>query len=695
MAQYLPPNDSFDTNGHPIGRAPALWVRLRPWTSMPNHGSGGTEFAEAVPSPEGHISTAYFTVGGPLDARISGRRAVHVSTDASFPAPYLGMHAFRSVLTEDVDVRMTVSGVYNVTIGGNAPKGVALHSGVGARIRNGSQVNLGNPNTERVDSCDGYWFFRLADDSALLDGYKYVLLRTVSGTVTRIAESPSGSGNFFPHSEITLAPTTVLRMTCETVAGNVEIHCYATVYGGGGVPAEQEVLTFTDSSGSKITGTGRVGFATSVEASNITGAKPVYHARAVTYVEALDPSDDSLLFRDEWVRSKYDAALTVYANVNSYSGRSLQSGWVCDLFSTDSLLVTGDYADGFQRLTANDRAKSTPNAVTTGSAGVLAIISQRPEDDAVNQHRQVTITFPTDATAPDVSRYGGVIIRESGSDPETSVWVGAGYAILIRRDDSAAEWYAELRRYRGGSYALIAQIPHPTFALSLDTAYTLSLEAVNVGDGPGNVTNEVRLKAYLDGTQMVLQALPIPPAGITVQGDGTVYDAATTRVTSGLGAGILVDGSGNNKTIQFDAWTEVGDLPPTSTEEDSQESIAFLPETTGATGTLSLPLSWSVREMDDDEPREAIFEADYRWASVRTHAARRAWEVTAGPCTRATADTLLAFFDSHKGVEVPFTWTDPEGVARTVAFVDFRLAVGLRAPTVSDFTFVLEERRGH
>jgi phage-related protein len=60
------------------------------------------------------------------------------------------------------------------------------------------------------------------------------------------------------------------------------------------------------------------------------------------------------------------------------------------------------------------------------------------------------------------------------------------------------------------------------------------------------------------------------------------------------------------------------------------------------------------------------------------------------PADRAS---LLSFFHSHKGVEIPFNWTTPppQNEAVKVHFREESLPDKLRAPGVYDLQTVLEE----
>ena len=121
-------------------------------------------------------------------------------------------------------------------------------------------------------------------------------------------------------------------------------------------------------------------------------------------------------------------------------------------------------------------------------------------------------------------------------------------------------------------------------------------------------------------------------------------------------------------------------------------TIALNSECVGKTGTLTVPYDWGVQEQAKAEAIVAPFEAGYRVRSVRHTRQRRRWTIRANAITDSERTTLLNFWTSHKGAEIPFDWAEPEtGATVAVRFADDSLGVTLANPAVRQFEFVLEE----
>lgn len=121
-------------------------------------------------------------------------------------------------------------------------------------------------------------------------------------------------------------------------------------------------------------------------------------------------------------------------------------------------------------------------------------------------------------------------------------------------------------------------------------------------------------------------------------------------------------------------------------------SIVLTTECTGKTGTLTVPYDWGVQESSQWSALEHRYEAAYVARSARHTRPRRRWSISANACTDAERTTLLAFWTSHKGAEIPFDWADPEtGETVSVRFATDELGVVLANPSVRQFSFDLEE----
>lgn len=186
-------------------------------------------------------------------------------------------------------------------------------------------------------------------------------------------------------------------------------------------------------------------------------------------------------------------------------------------------------------------------------------------------------------------------------------------------------------------------------------------------------------------TRAAVEILSLEPVGL----DATRLTRAAVEVLSlepvGLDATRFT-----RQALEILAWETI---PAGGTTEAEQLSIPVSTECDGVTGTLTLPADWPVREIHERYVVVHPFESGHRYRNARALGKRRIWEIEADAQAVAETDTLRAFFDSHDGTEIPFTWTTPQPRAEvvTVRFQDDTLKDELRAPTVGGFSFRLEE----
>jgi len=221
--------------------------------------------------------------------------------------------------------------------------------------------------------------------------------------------------------------------------------------------------------------------------------------------------------------------------------------------------------------------------------------------------------------------------------------------------------------------------------------YTLRAEVT-----PAASTGNPEIKVYVDGIQVVLMLASSAPNGWEVDSAGTVTDGSTNQITSGPDEGFVLsatDPTGGDILVdEFNPAGPGSGGPGTGgTLEQDMLSVAVSAQSDGATGTLSVPADWPVTEEVEWGQIEHRFETDRSYKAVLGGEARYTWEIVARAQDVAEMATLRAFFNSHRGTEIPFTWTPPGKSAITVHFAEPSLFSGLAGPGVATYKFVLEK----
>jgi|GEM_PF-6916378 len=715
MTQVLPTDDAFTSLG---GTTPSLWHRIRPWHTMPTYALGGSEFVFGVFNGTAALYSGHFA---------SARGAVSSTNQDEDPGatppsdifPQMAGWAFRHATAQDV----SVSARFVTIMGGTEPTdGWARFYGIGARIGGGTLVNSGDEDDECLQLNDGYWFVQFGKKSSPEAGYKLILFRVNAGAVTRLAEDPVGEdvthgydGHKFPF---------LLQMTVEQdVSGDVEIHCYRRAAGaalpddvGGPItPQLVEIFSVTDTSGSKITAAGEVGFCQSLERDDGT----TLSAHACSWISAEDLSVPELMFRDEWFRDQPDGFCRPNQGHSppDHPGHSLACGWAGDLFS---------HLDGYQ---GAGTGPSNKLYLSSGRGRVVAYFDtpatlkhSRRATSEVTHHRSVKVRFlsagTADTTAPRVIgpqlRIG--VMNESGFPPQAQ----QAYAFFLRYSDDDSEWSAGIYRARPAinpnfpNYDILAFKSGLT-GLSFDTDITLDFLIVSE-ESPHQVQNAAKMTAKIDGTQVVFDAgdtytdggsggdsfsAQVATLGILIEASGTVWDESTLRITSGTGEGLLIlcedNQSPNSRELEVDDWTEE-DLSGGGGEPPPENDQASIPVPDGETpdppsGTLVTPIEWGVTEEVHALSNVHRLDADYVYRGTRAPYQRRRWTVSCGALTDTETDDLIDFWDAHDGTELAFYWVAPDGETVVVHFLQDDLDTVLRGPHATRHSFVLEELR--
>lgn len=713
MSQLLPPNEEFDlTSPDHHGSTPLQWFRIQAWTTDPGYGSSGTEFTNCIWRDQTGLSDGYgSTKGSSSSAVITTQLHDDISDPEGFTPtadwyPRLGGYVFRRSVLEDCDVR---AGFTYAAGGFPINGGSQRYTAVGCRISGGTLADSGDKDLERLTLADGYWFVRLSEygSAFALRGTKYALLRVNGGSITRLAENPTGSGNTHPYI---LPASFSMRMSAETVGGNVQLRCY--VRGALEDSADpsitlrsnqwQEVLSYLDSSVSKISGDGRMGFGMTMERQS---ASQLF-AHLCTYCEGR-PLGGNLAFRDEWLRPHRANSRFVSGHGSSSThagpkpGYSLASLWSGDLQGVwdpvGGSAGSGGPGGTIQMISGRARiAAGKP----TDYPGWLGLITNQVVENAVEQRRSMNARFLSDGTTNnDEPRLIGILERERASNSHSNLFTGRGYVFFLARDDDAATWECGVIRMNAGlgQFEVIAW--KGSLSLTQDTDIGLDFQLTNV-DGPNQVANAVEMKCWINAAQVAFDSGPSGSAsnirpggyvpsytslGITIDGSGTIVDEASNRHISGIAEGVLVTNTGNgggDRSIEFDDWTQgtltVPEDPPPPPVSD-QASVVIPAECPVApTETLVFPHTWPVSRDLSSRAITHKLETQHTVRMLEDPNQPEAWTVEASAMREAEREYLRAFFLARDGIVDPFYWEDPDGTTQTVTFGDEDLEDALK-----------------
>lgn len=666
MAQVWDDSDSF-TEGSPAWDTAQLmeWVPLVPWSVDPAYGSGGTGFTTGGgaayfgeqgrpysgwfgqdPAPPRQVSptACAVAIGGPggigasaflLRSGSFGDCAVECSFQLQSPALVQFINGFEA----------------------------STWQGVGARL-SGSTLTAGGTTGLYHLGGNGYWLVMFFDSST--HHGKLFLLRvnsTGSGTVTRLAEYPTASSTYLSWADLLLWQPQALKLTVAAEGGDVRVRGYILHSWRLGYV---QVFDYLDTSASKITAAGRAGFLTSTE-----GSGGLTHAITTNWVQVSDGSG-VVQRREEWQRLALNGGLFLGAGSGSMlGGYRLDSGWV------------GDYASALPSWLALDSGNSRLKVDGLSGARTAFYTRQRIADDAWLHDRQVTVRLSSTGSAVG-ERGAGVAVRVSHPSPASTPT--SCYYVEVGRDDVGSGGFVHLYRVSGGSALLLAS---KVQSVSQDADHVVRLRAENVPD-PFN--GSAKLTVWLDGSQVALIAAGV--TGIIADASGSVFDSTSARVLSGLGDSVRVLCPNTTaRPIYLDSWSPGAGSGTTQTDEDDMASVGWSSETDGVTGTLDLPVSYSLPLSSSTRTVRHELDGDADYVATATSYTRRSWRLTFS-LNESQADTMRDFYEQHRGGQVPFYWTEPGGASpRVVRFVGGSLAWSKTTVGVFTATAIIEEMR--
>jgi phage-related protein len=364
---------------------------------------------------------------------------------------------------------------------------------------------------------------------------------------------------------------------------------------------------------------------------------------------------------------------------------SLMTGWVGDRLSYDSTGSQG-YENSLRLDSANNRIKGVP----AGNSQQVYAFSQRIANDPQFQDRQVSITFEN--AGPAVARTAGIMLfgTPGSSDYTTALYSIAKCYLLQVAYTAAGAFNLNLYRSRGNQgVALLAQ--KTGISLTLGTPFTLRFVCdTQVVPSPRN--GFVRLKAYIGGVQQTWDAAAGLYTDIEIQSTGTVIDRKSTRLSSGLGQGLQFSSATvATANVFFDSWAVgAGDTPYDTLPED-QATIAVAAENDAASGTFTVPYDWGSSEESEYLVNDHRFDTHHRYVGLVQSRTRTRYTIGNNAATSSEITTLKAFYTSHRGVQIPFSWTNPKGTSVTVRFTNDTLAIEQVTPSVYRWSCTLEE----
>lgn len=655
MSYRLWPNTDSFSQGSPAFDTTQLleWIRAVAWQTDASYALGGTHFGlqEANWLEEGRLYSGWFGqasgpgVQYPNPAAISAENAF----GSSGPTAWLPRHY----------IAANVWAEFSTQLQSPSLSFIATHArrhfiGVGARLSGATLTNGGTSATLHIGG-DGYWLCALFDPFISSTQGKWELVRVNAGATTRLADSPAGSGNFSSWETFAFHRTRRIKLEVLEEGGATRLRGWITPPGklqpADGAPGYTLLFDYLDSSGSRITAAGRVGFFASGE--NISAS--VQAAPCINFFQAGPSGGLAALFED-WTRLNLGAAAALGSPPSFRPGFDLASGWAGDLWSASSVASWLRVDNGASRIAVDGLSGSR--------SGVFC--RQREADEPWAQERKVTVRFSS-AGAAVGARAAGPAVRVSQANPAAQP--SSCYYLEYRLDDLGST--AELRLWRYSSSSAVLLASRATgIAYSQDADIVVALKVENA---PDPQAGNVFLKAYVGGSQVQLEApsggLPL---GIFIDSAGTVQDTTSARVLSGPGEGVsLLCPNTTARPIYFDTW-DVGSGTGGAGDEGDQASRGWTSETAGAFGTLVLPLSFPLEERfsrllhahDLD-----LGDLSVRPAGLRE---RRSWGAN-WRMENADADALRAFYLEHieevSGRLLGFAWTPPgDSAALTAAF---------------------------
>ena len=714
--QVWPLDDTFADGATAYGTGVRRYLRVKPWAATL------TDY-NLVPAAEG---------GEPRLIGTSTSDDYPDLGDTNYGAAFLQYGPFAGIAgnqvsgfvereTYQADAEVTMLPGMAVYLG--AADYEAFHCvGVCGRVSGGTLTTpAGSTAVNEYHSVpDGYYFMQVK--KATRDP-SLVLYKVSSGTVTVLEDSPLSDFEEFTPGVADGGVPRQMRMVI-TGTSSTRIRCFRRIFdsgpilqGGGLTRQEVEVFDHTDSS-SPISSAGRWG---------AVGAGPVSYTNlrgdtteVATIVKSLrirNATGTELYLRDFFRRTMtslrhVDEDLHGGIHTFGFYSRSLAQAYSGDMLGAPSSGLNYSHYAHLIADAGNDRLVLgvDPTTAYTGDQQRYGWYFSQCPANSPQQHKKIAATFLSTATSPRETRALGIHLRASVNgqallrgdvsedDIESSNRTGYRSYVEYEHVSGTTDTFTLKVYHHDGSTAgnyEATLIATADLSLTLGTAFTFAVECRNFDTDELGQGGDVALKFYIDGSAVTPSAESID--GLTVE-DDWLFDRRSTASKTGLMFGMyaMVETFNSSGLMYVDSFTdEALSNPPSDDTGIDQPTIALDAETAGKTGTLEVPLSWPVTEVHDFQTNDTEFDTGHRQTLPIFAKKRRAWEVQALGAELSERESLLEFFEAHKGTEIPFDWTyTVTGETVPVRFAEATFASKMRSAVgagAEDFRFNLVE----
>jgi hypothetical protein len=250
-----------------------------------------------------------------------------------------------------------------------------------------------------------------------------------------------------------------------------------------------------------------------------------------------------------------------------------------------------------------------------------------------------------------------------------------------------------LERYINGLPTLLAKLDDALPGIGSGSTIDLELEAGPIPGSP-DPDGPVRLEVRAGVGGLLARTLDLEPALIGVAADGTyIIDQSASRITQGF-EGFAGLGDSANTNVYVESYGQGTLLDPGVAPEDAP-NVAIASEADGATGSLNdvCRVVFPQLLFNPFEARAHTFDSGHQQRLALDATERARWEnLQTFPMDQTDAEAFIAFWQSHQGNVVPFSFTDERtGTTHTVRFVSGELESERLFKDAVVFRFDLEE----
>lgn len=292
--------------------------------------------------------------------------------------------------------------------------------------------------------------------------------------------------------------------------------------------------------------------------------------------------------------------------------------------------------------------------VTTVAATMRHMLHQRPPETLGEQSRTATLQINENSGRAGIFVLGAGISGGLGTVQSDKFITGGTYYAVTVGVGSPAPVYVD--RVVDGTLVHIAKENPSTstrnVVVGTNFALIVSVTRANAKD-PASASV---LAVKIDGTLVPLVATANDPA-VAVSSDSHIVDSSLLRVTSGYSTGLIMTSTTGVLTRILDfsnAATIGGDSVSSNTTTLKAVLLPF--EDEGATGDLGAVLDeeWGVVLSSASTRMDSTTE-DYRTVrTVKSTYERRQARLSSSTLTDTQAEAFRAFYEAHKGREIPF-----------------------------------------